>query len=292
MIKTVGYLCLLAGTLAAGNVTASDTWVLGGSSATPGVSVAGYANTGGTASPSSGQTIQSAASTWYSGGGWGIKNADACSSNCVSDYDLNEGIDPEHSVDNNGRFDMMLLSFTAAVDLDQVKMGWTSNDSDITVMAYTGLAPFSAATSLVGLTYTQLLSNGWTAIGNYYNVGTTATNVNPLNKTSSYWLVGAYNPLAYFGSTGSGTTDVQDVRWKLRLRKAGEGLYVPFGASGHQSSRARHPRPLRRRPPRHDWPASARLGLTGEPLQHRNTAPAGAVFVGPVTAATESGLTI
>ena len=168
--------------------------------------MAGYANTGGTASPSSGQTIQSATSTWYSGGGWGIRNADACSSNCVSDYDLNEGIDPEHSVDNNGRFDMMLLSFTAAVDLDQVKMGWTSNDSDITVMAYTGLAPFSAATSLVGLTYTQLLSNGWTAIGNYYNVGTTATNVNPLNKTSSYWLVGAYNPLAYFGSTGSGTT--------------------------------------------------------------------------------------
>lgn len=199
-------ICAMA-TLAVGTASASTEWLLG---ATPpaGVSVAGYANSGGSTSPSSTtQTIQPASTiTWYSGG-WGIKNADACTTNpCPSEYDANEGVDPEHSIDNNGRFDMMLLSFTTAVDLDQVKMGWTGTDSDITVMAYTGAAPFSTATKLVGLTYTQLLTNGWNAIGNYYNVGTNTTNINPLNLASSYWLIGAYNPVAYYGASYNSMT--------------------------------------------------------------------------------------
>ena len=213
MANAIRSVCIMVAALAAGNAMASNEWVLGGSSPTSGVTVAGYANTGGTATPSStSQTIQAATSiTWYSSGGsaygWGIKNADACTtSGCAGDYQ--EGISPEHSIDNDGRFDMLLLSFTTSVDVDQVKMGWPSSgyDSDITVLAYTGPAPFNAATKLVGLTYTNLLGNGWMAIGNYYNVGTAVTNINGGNISSSYWLIGAYNPVAYYGSAYNSQT--------------------------------------------------------------------------------------
>lgn len=200
MSKLLGLMCGVAALLVAGAASASKEWVLG-STPPVGVSVAGYANTGGTGTAAN-QTIQAATSiTWYTGGGWGIKNADACS---TTGCDYNEGVDPEHSIDNNGRYDMMLLSFTGgAVDLDQVKMGWTKNDSDITVMAYTSSTPFNLANNLIGKTYMQLLTSGWSAIGNYLTVGTAITSVNAGNQTSSYWLIGAYNPLAFSGPSGT-----------------------------------------------------------------------------------------
>jgi hypothetical protein len=49
----------------------------------------------------------------------------------------------------------------------------------------------------VGLKYSELVNKGWTAVGHYSNVAISSpTLVNALGVVSSYWLIGAYNPLA------------------------------------------------------------------------------------------------
>jgi hypothetical protein len=86
-----------------------------------------------------------------------------------------------------------------------MRLGWFSNDSDVTVMAYTG----AGAPSLIGKTYGQLAAalSGWTVVGNYGNLGTATANINASGVFSSYWLVGAYNPLVNGSNTGSMLTD-------------------------------------------------------------------------------------
>lgn len=196
----------------AGQASAATDWILGSNygAISGGVTVSALSNTGGTDTSSSSannaatQTIQAA--TWTNTYG-GIYNTDACSSG--SYCDLNETISPEHSVDNNQRYDMALLSFSSVVKLTQLKLGWAQNDSDVTVMAYTG----AGIPTLIGKTYSDLASalSGWTLIGNYSNVGTaTAANINAGGVYSSYWLVGAYNPLVGGSTTGSMLTDSYD----------------------------------------------------------------------------------
>lgn len=196
----------------AGQVSAATTWTLGSNYGTisGGVTVSAVSNTGGTDTFSSSanngatQTIQSA--TWTNTWG-GIYNADACSSG--SYCDLNETVNPEHSIDNNQRYDMALLSFSSAVKLAQLKLGWFSGDSDVTVMAYTG----SGVPSLIGKTYAELanLASGWALIGNYSNVGSTnPAAINAGGVFSSYWLIGAYNPLVGGSTTGAMLTDGYD----------------------------------------------------------------------------------
>lgn len=207
-------LCGIAALLVAGQASAVTTWTLGSNYGTisSGVSVQALANTGGSNNSSGAanngatQTIQNA--TWNSSYG-GIKNADACSSG--SYCDLNEGVSPEHAIDNEQRYDMALLSFSSSVQLSQLKLGWKQGDSDVTVMAYQGIG----APSLIGKTFGQLISLGWTSIGNYSDVGTSsALAINSGGIFSSYWLIGAYNPLANpgGGSVTGGSTSYDYVK--------------------------------------------------------------------------------
>ena len=101
---------------------------------------------------------------------------------------------PNHAVDNeNGDFDMLLLSFDKAVTLKSIDLGWISGDSDMSFMAFNGGAFDSS--SLLGKKWEMLIGNGWQSAGNYYNVDYgNSGNVNHTNITSQYWLVGAYNP--------------------------------------------------------------------------------------------------
>jgi hypothetical protein len=199
--------CILVSTASAGSARATTTWTLTGTP-TAGVNVAGYANTGNvsgyTATQNAAnngaiQTIQRATVSAYSGG-IGIANADRCTTG--TSCDLNETNNPEHAVDNQQRYDMALLTFSKPVQLTAMQLGWTYNDSDMTVLAYTGSgAPSTLSGALnptfVGLNYSQLVQKGWTAIGHYANVGTAAPMaINALGVVSSYWLIGAYNPLA------------------------------------------------------------------------------------------------
>jgi hypothetical protein len=132
-----------------------------------------------------------------SSNGLGVTNRDTTTSTSYGDY--SEGVSPEHAVDNNQRNDMVLFSFGQAVNLTQVILGWSQQCADITVLAYQGSNPLP----LSGLQYSTLDNNGWTVIGHYANAaqGSTDITVN-LNTTvsSSYWLIGAYNPSV--GTTG------------------------------------------------------------------------------------------
>lgn len=105
---------------------------------------------------------------------------------------------PDHSIDNinNGDFDMVLLSFDTAIDLEGFRIGWAKEGSrsqaDISVAAYTGTGSFAFSSSD---TWSSLTSSNWSGVGRYSNVG--ATNYQAVNTDiiSKYWLIGAYNPV-------------------------------------------------------------------------------------------------
>ena len=123
----------------------------------------------------------------------GVRNND-CSgfTNCnsgTSGKDTNEGNSPEHAIDNNGRTDSILFSFTDKVNLTSFAAGWVQTDSDFTVMAYTG----SGTPDLALQSYSGLLSNGWSLIGNFLAGSSTGAHDFANNTYSSYWLIGALN---------------------------------------------------------------------------------------------------
>jgi hypothetical protein len=109
---------------------------------------------------------------------------------------------------------LILLKFNSAVVLDRVSLGWSLNDADITVMAYTGaLAPTSF---LAGRTASNLTtggaSAGWSLVQNAGDPSpdtatiASGTNVsytiNQAGISSSYWLISAYS-----SSFGGGAMD-------------------------------------------------------------------------------------
>ena len=113
---------------------------------------------------------------------------------------------PQHSIDNSGATDSLLLSFTSKTNLTGLKLGWptssnscqpveTTCDTDITVWAYTG----GGAPSLAGNTYSSL-GAGWVMVGNYLNVTVGSTQLingaGTLDSLgtyqSNYWLISAF----------------------------------------------------------------------------------------------------
>jgi hypothetical protein len=194
----------------AGHASAATTWTLGPTDPL-GVIVSGVANTG-TGSPANAQRIElqpkPANMIWYSGG-WGINNLDGCASCSGGDLGDLANVAPEHAIDNDQRYEMALLNFTSSkVKLTSLQIGWGGDDTDMTVMAYTGVTPFAMNTNLVGRTYSELVSYGWTAIGNYANASISSPlAINAAGVFSSYWLIGAYNPLA---NTAAGLSDNND----------------------------------------------------------------------------------
>lgn len=132
-------------------------------------------------------------------GGLGVTNRDKTAG------DGGEGFNPEHAMDNEQRLDSILFSFTSAVKLTQVSIGWMSGDSDISVLAYTGAGDPRFNGKLAGQKYSDLTTQGWKFINHYGNVGVGSVNVNnePGNGvSSSYWLIGAYNTQVAAGVSG------------------------------------------------------------------------------------------
>jgi hypothetical protein len=192
----------------------------------PNVQASAWANTG------SGGLIQDAYLAVWSGGLGVINKTEGGAT-----LGTPTATSPNHSLDNNGNYDAILLRFDSAITLTGVRVGWPDGlyDSDITVLAYTGAgdpgfpangttpsAPDAAVPTgpspgyLLGQTYGNLLSTGWNLIGNYANadLAPAATDpAQPISTTTSsrFWLIGAYNPLvggstsvSTFGSTTSG----------------------------------------------------------------------------------------
>lgn len=131
---------------------------------------------------------------------------------------------PNHAIDNikNGGnhedldFEMVLLTFSEAVNLSGVNVGWTGcssnggncdsahNDADMSILAYTrnNTNPgfFNSHTRWADIVGSGT-NGGWNLIqessdvDDYNTLGVS----NPNNVTSRYWLVGAYNEI--FGGT-------------------------------------------------------------------------------------------
>ncbi len=210
-------LCSAVALSLAGQAYAATSWVLTSASFSSGayvttaggvtVTATGWADTG-TGTPSALEQ-QLATNTNISttthfaqySGGLGINNLDGCSSGSGCDAGDQYSTAPEHAIDNNQRYEMVLLSFTQSVSLSKANFGWVSGDSDYTVLAYTGTG---APVLTPSKTWTSIGSDtAWAKIGNYS--GGASTGDKPITTTqySSYWLIGAYNPLANTTAVGS-----------------------------------------------------------------------------------------
>lgn len=208
-----------------------------------GVTVSAFSATGGTSTTSSSNTsrnsntIETAYLSIYApSNGLGVVNRDGSSTSSVAvtsatGSDSNEFINngSEHSMDNHGRSDVMLLTFTDQIALQSLKLGWVGTDADVFVLAWSGASTFSSASQLVGKTFAQIaadtadgLDNGWKFITNLSNLGT--TNEASFNTTtpvfSSYWLIGTggFNSAMTGGGVTSGDKS--------------NGNWIGFGQSG------------------------------------------------------------
>ena len=191
----------------------------------PTVSASAISNTGGTngtqAVPNTSSTtgyLQSAYLTTWGTSGLGVINRDAYTVNnngTATDggsVDNVEGASSEHSMDSNQRYDAILFSFSQAVTLTGVRIGWSTTDSDITVLAYKPTGSGDCLPSTIGGAGSASCKwgslTGWQAVGNYTDL---ATGVNtPVNGganpySSNYWIVATYIP-AY----GGGYTSAND----------------------------------------------------------------------------------
>ena len=196
--------------------------------AAPNVSYSAYSasiNTSGGAYSSTNGFAQSTLA-YYSGSGFGVVAPSGDSQS------------PNHSLDNYGYQDLILLKFDAAVNLTQVKLGWWQYDSDITVLAYTGLTSgVNVGNTITGKTAATLKSaNGWSLVNSYADVGkaaNTTVNLNT-NVSSSWWIITAYNsqlggaPTGADGST-SGLTRGTGTSY------TGYDFVKLFSVSGHKS---------------------------------------------------------
>ncbi len=171
---------------------AGNTRTYTGSDGSTSVTASAWANTANSSSQNN-VIIESAYLSVYGSNGLGVVNKDYHDSS-----DSGEGQSPEHALDNNGRYDSIMFQFDTEVKLTQLRLGWRSTDSDLSVLAYVG----AGTPILAGKTYAQLVSSGdWTVVGNYANVAVNAdTSINAGNIYASYWLIGAYN-----NAFGSGT---------------------------------------------------------------------------------------
>lgn len=219
--------------LSMGGPASADIWTLvdgSGTSLTPAnhlVSIQGVANTGGAdirtsvsgalptpaVAPEAQKLIVQSAQAYS--GGVGIANNDGCSNQPTNgNCDLHDlpGTAPEHAIDNQGRYEMALLTFDQLVKLTDVRIDWPTSgyDTDMTVLAYTGATTSATqlADSLAASTWGTL--TGWTAVAaNLANVasGSPRSIGNTNNVSSSYWLIGAYNPLPSSTGGGDGSYD-------------------------------------------------------------------------------------
>jgi len=191
------------------NVASNAAVGLGTGAGTASLTAAGWSNTNGSGPNPDTYLLETAYQTSVFGSsGLGIYNKDGCAlAGAATNCDNAEGTSPEHSTDNNQRYDMMLLTFSKQVSLRQVTIGWFQTDSDISVLAFSAVGnPGNGNVLNDGSLATKSWSTltGWTAIGSYSNVGVvngspslnTPTDINANKLYSSQWLVGAYNPIA------------------------------------------------------------------------------------------------
>jgi hypothetical protein len=119
---------------------------------------------------------------YYGGGGLGITSKGETLTS------------PQHATDNSGSTEAFLINFgTLSLALNQISIGWSSGDADISILRYTGAnAPLLGNSTVANLD----AAAGWEWVGDYASLKPSSPlNFNTGNdaKTASWWLVSAYN---------------------------------------------------------------------------------------------------
>ena len=169
---------------------------------------------------------------WYGGNGQGMSSDGSQT--------------PNHALDNNGNTEAVLLQFSASTVLTSIGLGYTSNGTcsksgyadvqlandqscgsitangggyslkqngttqvDASVFRWIGGGtPTGSPTPLIGQASTTM--TGWELVGNYGDMVTDTSNpynaVNAAGKTSSWWLISAYN--SGFAQTATSGTSI------------------------------------------------------------------------------------
>jgi len=174
------------------------------------------------------------------GGPWsglGVRNA------AYTGGDPGEGSNPEHAMDNDGFFDLLRFDFGNAIRLTKIMLGWYEDDSDISVLRYTG--PGTAG-SIDGKTPSDLVNDSWELVGHYSNVhdqpnDTQDISGDTIGDYSNSWIIAAFNPAFDYENWSKGNDHV-----KVKLLAGKE-----------------------RRPPKVPEPSSLLLLLFGLPLLRR-----------------------
>lgn len=183
----------------------------------------------GTRTPT-GSVFAAANLVWYSGNHVAVKNG------------YSDSTSPEHALDNHLATDVIMLSFDKEIELDLVSLGWSQNDSDISVLRYAPTtAQTTTPTSIAGKTIAQLLSAGWSSVGDYANTTGTVTTaasytnkntaVNASNSSSSWWLISAYNT-AFNGSCTAATAGTTCNNGTTTTAFGGSDFVKLMGVSG------------------------------------------------------------
>ncbi len=140
------------------------------------VNIQGFANTG------TNYAIERAYLTYQGTSGLGMTSRD--SDNWNNEVNSSgQAITPDHGVDNEGAMEAMLFSFGSDMTMGQVDIGWSSNDNDLTLYAYTGSSVSDITSTLLGKT----TLTGWTKVGDY--PGTSDPRITTNTTYSRYWLV-------------------------------------------------------------------------------------------------------
>ena len=225
--------------------TYGNSWSCAGSSGTNKVTASAWGGANATGSTG----FQTAYLSPQSTSGFGL----------ASRYETIGVASPNHAVDNsptNPTPDLVVLKFDTAVALGTVMLGWTSNDADFTLMAYTG-----AGTPTILAKNATNLNTGWalvensgdndtTAAGaNVYGAGSSLTtrSVNAGNVVSSWWLISAYSS-SYGGgllATSSDYFKVLSVASRdvtTTVPEPGAFTLVGIALLGLMASRRRSPR--------------------------------------------------
>lgn len=147
-----------------------------------------------------------------------------------------------HAVDNVYGADAIRLSFTSALNLTGLSIGWNGTDnvtgvyadSDLSVLAWTGPGtPGDIAGKTLGATAgtSTLLTAGWTLVGNYADVGLLPSNTISISSGiySSYWLVSAYSTaFGTVNASGVGSLGVTGTLDAFKLLSVAGGTQPPL----------------------------------------------------------------
>jgi len=189
------------------SVNAQAYWQLDSSAAATGSAVSGTAGDVGTVTLS-GFYVSNASlgSNWtagtlspYAGGGLGMTTG------------TDNGA-PYHALDNNENTESVLLSFSTSTVLSSIGLGYTGNGTvtncasyctsntptigvDISLFRWVGVGTPTGAKALTSTAANTM--TGWELVGNYgdmqYDTSNPYSLVNTTGKSSSYWLISAYN---------------------------------------------------------------------------------------------------